>query len=334
MIIITGGAGFIGSNLAAGLQERGLTDIVICDTLGSDDKWRNIAKREIRDIIRPDELMDYLQAHVSEVDILFHFGAIASTTAKDTDLIVETNFAFSRKLWRWCAENRKRMIYASSYATYGDGENGFQDEDTPEALAKLTPLNPYGWSKHLFDRRVSRIVNGKPSEAKAEAIPRQWVGLKFFNVYGPNEYHKGESMSVAGKLYPQVSAGAAARLFKSYHSDYKDGAQLRDFVYIRDCVDVMLWFYDNQDVNGLYNVGTGQARPFNDLAQALFEASAKPVKINYIDMPQDLKPRYQYYTQADISKLRAAGYQAPFTSLEDGIKDYVENFLSKKDPYR
>ncbi len=330
MIIVTGGAGFIGSNLVEALERKGVGDIVVCDLLGSGDKWRNIAKRSLRDIIKPEDLLTYLDAHRSQVKMIFHMGAISSTTETDADLIVDTNFTLSRKLWLWCAEHNTRFVYASSAATYGDGSQGFQDDETPSVLAKLQPLNPYGWSKHAFDRRVSGIVH----QTQSEPVPPQWVGLKFFNVYGPNEYHKGEQMSVVCKLYPQVIAGAAARLFKSYRDDYEDGGQLRDFVYVDDCVDVMLWFLDNPRVNGLFNVGSGKARSFKDLALATFAASGKSPKISYIDMPQTLQAKYQYFTEANMSKLRSVGYTKELTSLEDGIAKYVQNFLSQVNPYR
>lgn len=330
MIIVTGGTGFIGSNLVAGLEEHGCKDIVICDTLGMEDKWRNIAKREIRDIVHPDRLFDYLDTHKDNIEMVFHMGAISSTTERDADLIVETNVVLSRRLWKWCGKNEVRLVYASSAATYGDGGEGFADGQTPEELAKLRPLNAYGWSKHVFDRRISRVLeNGK------EKVPLQWAGLKFFNVYGPNEYHKEDQMSVVCKLYPQVMAGAAAKLFKSHHPDYEDGGQLRDFVYVKDCVDVMVWLYDNKDVCGLFNVGTGSARSFKDLAESTFAAAGKDPKINYIDMPDQLRSKYQYFTEADMSKLRAAGYDKSFTSLEEGIGDYVRNYMAKEeDPYR
>lgn len=329
MIIVTGGAGFIGSNLVAGLEEHGCRDIVICDVLGDGDKWRNIAKREIRDIVHPDRLMDYLQTHAGDIEAIFHMGAISSTTEKDADLIIDTNFVLTRRIWKWCGNNNVRLIYASSAATYGDGAQGFKDDSSTGALSALRPLNPYGWSKHVFDRRLARVM-----EEKIETMPPQWAGLKFFNVYGPNEYHKGEQMSVICKLYPQVMAGAAARLFKSNHPDYEDGGQLRDFVWVGDCVSVMLWLYDNKDVCGLFNVGTGKARSFKDLAEATFKAAGKAPKIHYFDMPENLSRKYQNYTQADVSKLRAAGYQKPFTELEEGTRVYVQNYMSAEDPYR
>ncbi len=331
MIIVTGGAGFIGSNLLAGLEEKGVKDIVVSDWLGTDDKWRNISKRNLRDIVRPEELFDYLEWHADEVECIFHMGAISATTERDADLIMENNYTLSRELWKWCAENNVRFIYASSAATYGDGEEGFDDDLSAEHLQKLQPLNPYGWSKHLFDRRVSEIVNGNSSE---KGVPPQWAGLKFFNVYGPNEYHKDDMMSVICKLYPQVEAGASAKLFKSDHSDYEDGGQLRDFVYVQDCVNVMLWLYDNPKISGLFNVGTGKARSFKDLASATFAAANKKENINYIDMPEHLKGKYQYFTEANMSKLQKAGYNGGFTSLEDGVTDYVQSYMATEDPYK
>lgn len=333
MIVITGAAGFIGSNLVAGLAERGERNLVVCDSLGSDGKWRNIANHELRDIVQPEKLMDYLEEHAEDIDCIFHMGAISSTTERDADLIINANFDLSRKLWKWSAKNDVRLIYASSAATYGDGTQGFVDYETPDELANLKPLNAYGWSKHLFDRRISRIVHDAEG-AKENLIPPQWAGLKFFNVYGPNEYHKGEQMSVCCKLYPQVIAGAAARLFKSHIPEYEDGGQTRDFVYVKDCVDVMLWLYDNPGINGLFNVGTGEGRSFKDLAGAVFTAAGVEPKINYIDMPQELRGKYQYYTEANISKLREKGYDKPFTSLEDGVKDYIVSYLSTLDPYK
>jgi ADP-L-glycero-D-manno-heptose 6-epimerase len=329
MIIVTGGTGFIGSNLVAALEEKGAKDIVVCDMFGEGDKWRNIAKRELRDIVHPDRLFDYLETHKDKVEVIFHMGAISSTTETDVDLIVETNVVLSRRLWKWCGTNGKRLIYASSAATYGDGEQGFEDVQSVEGLAKLQPLNAYGWSKHLFDRRVARVL-----EEKSEPIPTQWAGLKFFNVYGPNEYHKEDQMSVICKLYPQVVAGAAAKLFKSHRDDYEDGGQLRDFVYVKDCVNVMIWLYENEKVSGLFNVGTGEARSFKDLAESTFKAAGKEPKINYIDMPEQLREKYQYFTEANMSNLRQAGYDREFTSLEDGITDYVQNYMAKEDGYR
>lgn len=333
MIVVTGGTGFIGSNVVAGLEAAGYENLVICDVLGTGDKWRNIAKRELRDIVPPDRLMDYLDGHAGEIEAIVHMGAISSTTEKDADLIVETNFVLSRKLWKWCATNDVRFIYASSAATYGDGGEGFEDQDSIAHLAKLRPLNAYGWSKHVFDRRVSRIVQDNRA-GTGEKMPPQWAGLKFFNVYGPNEYHKGDMMSVACKLYPQIMAGIVAKLFRSGHPDYQDGGQMRDFIYVGDCVDVILWLLENPQVSGLFNVGSGKARSFKDLAESCFRALGKAPQINYIDMPQELQAKYQYFTQADMTKLRAAGYTKPMTELEEGVRIYMQDYLSKADQYK
>jgi len=333
MIIVTGGAGFIGSNLLAGLEGLGARDIVVCDWLEDGDKWKNIAKRELYDVVFPEDLFAFLDEHADEVDAIFHMGAISSTTETDVDLIVSSNINLTRDLWRWCAAHQARLIYASSAATYGDGEHGFDDFETPEELEKLRPLNPYGWSKHMVDRRVARIIHDD-SLKNPEGKPAQWAGLKFFNVYGPNEYHKGSMKSVIAHLYPQIAQGEPAKLFKSHKEGYEDGGQTRDFIYVDDCVSVMLWLYQNPDVNGLFNVGTGKGRTFADLAKATFAAAGLEPNIDYIDMPEHLRDKYQYYTQANVDKLRKAGYTKPFTELEEGIKDYVQSYLSCEDQYK
>jgi ADP-L-glycero-D-manno-heptose 6-epimerase len=328
MIVITGGAGFIGSNLAAALEARHADDIAICDTLDHGDKWRNIAKRGLAAIVPPDGLFDFLGRNAGSVDTIFHLGAISSTTETDSDLLTRTNFTLPLDLWQWCATHDARLIYASSAATYGDGQAGFDDEFSCAALARLQPLNGYGWSKHLFDRRVASII------AAGGPRPKQWAGLKFFNVYGPNEYHKGSQQSVPVQIYAKAAAGASATLFKSHNPKYPDGGQLRDFVWIDDCTDVMLWLYDHPAVNGLFNMGIGQARSFADLAKAVFAALGKEPNIRYIDTPEDLRAKYQYFTEAKMARLRAAGYDKPFTALEAGVARYVKDFLHTSDPYR
>lgn len=326
MILITGGAGFIGSYLASVLEDRG-ERIVICDWLGTEDKWRNIAKRDLEHIIAPEQLNDFLADYAGDIEIIFHMGAISATTEKDADAIAENNFRLSRNLWLWCKNNGARFVYASSAATYGDGQAGFKDEESIEGLAKFKPLNAYGWSKHLFDRWVAQH-NGRGDRG-----PSQCVGLKFFNVYGPNEYHKGGMRSVAHQIFPFAQRGEAFSLFKSHHPDYKDGGQLRDFVWVGDCANVMLWLLDHPKINGLYNMGTGQARSFADMASAVYKALGKEPMLTYRDMPEELRGKYQYYTQADMNKLRAAGYTQPFTSVEDGIRRYVTGFLAQTDSY-
>ncbi len=328
MIVVTGGAGFIGSNIVAALEEQGRGPVVICDRLRDGDKWRNIAKRDLADIVPPDALFAYLDDHVREIEAVVHMGAISSTTETDADLIVETNFRLSMALWRWCAGNSVRLVYASSAATYGDGANGFVDDTAPEALARLRPLNAYGWSKHLFDRRVIRMAGD------GAATPPQWAGLKFFNVYGPNEGHKGSMKSVVAHIYPTAKAGETAKLFKSHRPDYEDGGQLRDFVWIGDCVEVVMWLLDRPDVSGIFNCGTGQARSFADLATAVYAALGRNARIDYVPTPENIRDKYQYFTQADVSRLRDAGFDKPFTSLEDGVGTYVRQFLDSDDPYR
>jgi ADP-L-glycero-D-manno-heptose 6-epimerase len=325
MILVTGGAGFIGSNMVAALGDRGRR-VVVCDRLRTGDKWRNIAKAELCDLVAPETLHEWLDANGGRVEAVVHMGAISATTETDVDLIVEVNFRLSWKLWQWCAAHCRPLIYASSAATYGGGERGFVDD--PDLLPGLRPLNAYGWSKHLFDRRVLRAV------ADGEPVPPQWAGLKFFNVYGPNEYHKGSMMSVIAQKYSAAAAGESIALFKSHRPDYADGGQKRDFVFVRDCVDVMLWLLEHKAVSGLFNLGSGEARTFEDLAVALFRACGQEPRIEYVDMPEMLQGKYQYFTEANMERLRRAGYSEPFTSLEQGVTDYVENYLSASDRYR
>lgn len=324
MFMVTGGAGFIGSNLVAALGERG-AEVVVCDSFGSDSKWRNLAKHPVADIVAPDALIDYVESQSHALEAVVHLGAETSTAETDVDLILRRNFQASAALWRVCARRGVRLIYASSAATYGDGSAGF-DDGAP--LDRLRPLNPYGWSKHLFDRRAAALA------ASPDTRPPQWAGLKFFNVYGPNEYHKGPMQSVAARKFAAAAAGEPVSLFRSHRPDCADGAQKRDFVYVADCVAVMLWLLDNPAVNGIYNVGTGEARSFADLAAALQAACGKPSSVVYVDMPPEVRDRYQYFTCAAVGRLRAAGYAAPFRSLEEGIADYVGRFLATGDPYR
>ena len=259
MIIVTGGAGFIGSNIVAALEKAGKKDLVVVDELGSSDKWRNIAKRELCAVVSPEGMLDYMKAHADEVEAVIHMGAISATTETDADLIIRTNFTLSWHLWEFCSLYGKRFIYASSAATYGDGSMGFDDDASLEHVNALRPLNAYGWSKALFDRKVAREVKeGRP-------VPPQYAGLKFFNVYGPNEYHKGGQKSVVAHIFPQVKANETVKLFKSYHPDYRDGWQLRDFVWVGDCVDVVLWLLEHPEVSGLFNVGSGKARSLSVL---------------------------------------------------------------------
>ncbi len=328
MYVITGGAGFIGSNIVWALEQRGLGPVVVIDRMGDQAKWRNLAKRELADIVEPEGIADFLESTPDDIEAIIHMGAISSTTETDVDLIMENNFQLSLDLWKWCAERGTRYIYASSAATYGDGSHGFDDDGSVEALAALRPLNPYGWSKHLFDRRVARMV------VDGEAAPPQWAGLKFFNVFGPNEYHKGRMQSVVAQIFPVARDGGAARLFKSHHPDYADGGQLRDFIWVDDCVDIVVWLLENDSVNGLYNCGTGKARSFADLAGAVYASLGQNAKIEYVDTPEDIRDKYQYFTEARMERLRAAGYDRPMTALEDGVEKYVKGFLDADDPYR
>ena len=327
MILVTGGAGFIGSNITAALAERGIA-VAVCDRFRQADKWRNLAKVPLRDVVSPEGLSSWLDTHTAQLEAIVHMGAISSTTEQNVDLIMEVNFRLSMQLWRWCASHGKRFIYASSAATYGAGEQGFDDDSSLEALAKLRPLNAYGWSKHLFDRWVAReLADGAPR-------PPQWAGLKFFNVYGPNEYHKGGMQSVIAQKYPLAAAGKALTLFRSYRPGVPDGGQKRDFVYVGDCVNVVSWLLEHRDVNGLFNLGTGQARTFEDLARALFAALDRPPEVEYVPMPEVIRPNYQYFTEASMERLRQAGYTHGFTSIAEGVRKYVEGYLSKPDRFR
>jgi ADP-L-glycero-D-manno-heptose 6-epimerase len=328
MIIVTGGAGFIGSNIVAALEDRGETEVVVCDSLGDGDKWRNIAKRDLMGILPPESLFDFLEGQRGTIDTVFHMGAISATTATDADMVISNNVNFSLKLWEWCVLAEARLIYASSAATYGDGRAGFDDDESIDGLKDLRPLNLYGWSKHLFDRRIARLcADGQPT-------PPQWAGLKFFNVFGPNEYHKGPMRSVAHQLHEQITAGDPVRLFRSHHPDYEDGGQTRDFVSVDDCVDVMMWLFDQPDASGLFNLGTGTARSFSDLARAVYTAMGAEPEIEFIDTPEAIRDKYQYFTQANMAKLREAGCGHAFRPLEESVGDYVREFLDQDDPYR
>jgi len=327
MYLVTGGAGFIGSNVVAALSERN-HEVVVCDWLRDDERWRNLAKHEISEIIEPETLPEWLKRKGDRLRAVVHMGAISATTETNVDLIAARNIRATLELIEWCSQAQVPLIYASSAATYGDGKQGFDDSFSRASLAKLRPLNAYGWSKHVVDRRLARMVED------GAKLPPQWVGLKFFNVYGPNEYHKGSMRSLIARNFSAVQRGEPLRLFRSYHADYADAGQMRDFIYVRDCVDVMLWFLDNAKISGLYNLGTGQARTWMDLAKALYTALGRAPNVEIIDMPIELQAKYQYYTQAAMAGLRKIGYSRPFTSLEDGIGHYVKQYLSNEDPYR
>lgn len=320
MIIITGGAGFIGSALAAGLNARGVSDIIIVDILGNDEKWKNLRKLSYADYFEYDDFLEMLCSDQIDwpIEAILHMGACSSTTETDCSYLIKNNYDFSRTLATFAIEAEARFIYASSAATYGDGSAGFSDDQNQ--IEKLIPLNMYGYSKQMFDLW-----------AKQWGLLDKTVGLKYFNVFGPNEYHKADMRSFVLKAFEQINATGKVRLFKSHKPDYADGEQLRDFVYIKDAVDMTLFFLDNPKINGLFNIGTGKARCWNDLVKAVFAAMGKKPNIEYIDMPESIRNQYQYFTQADIDKLRKVDYNKKTTSLEDAIKDYVQNYLMKNE---
>ena len=328
-IVVTGGAGFIGSNIVARLTAEDVYDVVVCDRLETADlaKWKNIAKHPIADFWQPEELFEMLERHAEEIEAVVHMGAISATTEPDADLILRTNYALSRDLWDWCAIRDARFIYASSAATYGDGLDGFEDDDSLPALASLRPLNAYGYSKMLFDQYAARQSDRGQS-------PSQWAGLKFFNVYGPNEGHKGTMKSVVAQIWPKVAADETVTLFRSHNPDYADGGQMRDFVFVDDVVDIVVWLIDNPAIFGIFNAGSGQARSFLDLAKATFAAAGKTPAIAYVDTPEVIRDKYQYFTEAKMDRLRAAGYAGQATPLEEGVRRYVQDYLSTSDPYR
>lgn len=329
MIVVTGGAGFIGSNIVARLCAEDRYDVVVCDRMEEADlaKWKNLAKHPIADFWWPEQMFDRLEAHADGIEAVVHMGAISSTTEPDADLILKTNFALSRDLWDWCCRKGVRLVYASSAATYGDGKLGFDDDDDFESLQKLRPLNAYGYSKYLFDLYATR-------QAARGHSPEQWAGLKFFNVYGPNEYHKGGMKSVVAQIWPKVQAGEPIQLFRSHHPNYADGGQLRDFVFVDDVVDVVDWLLGSDEVSGIFNAGSGQARSFADLARATFAAVGKEPQITYVDMPEVIRDRYQYFTQARMDRVRELGFDGQSTPLEEGVRRYVQSYLATDDPWR
>lgn len=326
-IVITGGGGFIGSNIAALLAAKTNYQIVVVDEFGEDDKWRNLRNHHVAEILSPANLFYWLEMNGSQVEAILNFGSIASTTERHAGMLIESNQSLPILLWRWCAENNTRLIYASSSAVYGQGENGFDDTLDIDYMNSLRPLYPLGWSKLMFDRFVAtQVKDGLPT-------PPQWVGLRLFNVYGPNEYHKEEQRSVIHKIYPSALHDHAVKLYKSQCPGVEDGQQKRDFIHVQDCAKVVSWLIDHPEVSGLFNLGSGQARSFEDMAKAIFHALGKVPQIKYVDMPSELETMYQYFTEAKLDALREAGYVPPMMSLEDGIKDYITNYLLKEDPY-
>lgn len=328
MIIITGGAGMIGSIMAWHLNNKlGRQDLVIVDRITHENQWQNLVHRHYAEYLDKDQLFEFLEEN-DDITAVIHMGAISATTERDFNKLVADNMHYSQDLWSWCTEYEVPFFYASSAATYGGGEQGYDDA----SIQNLRPLNGYGYSKHFFDQWVMQQV------AQKQATPPAWAGFKFFNVYGPNEYHKERMASVAYHTFNQFSETGTMRLFKGTKPGVEDGMQLRDFVYVKDVADVMGFFLEaamkNKPVaNAIYNIGTGQARSFKDLATNVMTSMGREPNITYIDMPQDLQGKYQYFTQAEMKKLRDAGYKKPFTTLEEGVKDYVQNYLLQDDPY-
>lgn len=315
MIVVTGGAGFIGSAMVATLNEKGESDILVVDELTTSSKWKNLLGKRFADYVHKDAFLEMLlNERLPKIEAIIHMGANSSTTEKDVDHLMENNYRYTRILAEWCIRKKVRFIYASSGATYGDGALGFSDAD--EVSPTLLPLNAYGYSKQILDQWVLQ-----------HDLQSKVVGIKFFNVFGPNEYHKGEMKSLICKSYAQIQETGKIRLFKSYRPDYKHGEQVRDFVYIKDCTEVLWWFLNTPKVNGIFNLGTGKARSWNDLAKAVFSALNLPPSIEYVEMPEEIRGAYQYHTEASITKLRGAGCPVQFRPLEDSVRDYVQNYL-------
>lgn len=320
MILVTGGTGFIGSNIVRALAAAGVP-LAVCDRHVDDLRLGNIAGARVQEMFGPDSIAAWLDGRRS-LDAVIHMGAVSSTTETDVDLVMKTNVVLTLQLMDWCAARRVPFIYASSAQVYGDGSRGFDDDESAAAMDALTTITPYGASKLLLDRLVIRERDA------GRSMPPQWTGLRFFNVYGPGEGHKGAMASVVSRTLPDIVAGRPLRLFRSCHPDYADGGQKRDFIYVRDCVDVVRWLLGNPAVSGIFNLGTGEARTWLDLGHAMFKALSRPARITFVDMPAALEGRYQYYTRARMDRLREAGYTKPFTSLEDGIADHVSISLA------
>ncbi len=318
MIIVTGGAGFIGSAFIWKLNSEGIGDILIVDRLGSSDKWKNLINRRYADYIHKNNFLELLDDNNSyfKATAVIHMGACTSTTERDADYLIENNYHYSRTLAEWSLKNNIPFIYASSAATYGDGSHGFSDDES--TLEILEPLNMYAYSKHIFDLWASR-----------NKLLGRITGIKFFNVFGPNEYHKGDMISMAYRAFKQIRESGVVKLFKSYRGEYRDGEQLRDFIYVKDCVEVMWWLFQNPHIKGIFNLGTGKARTWNDLIRASYSALGKEPAIEYIEMPRNLRDRYQYFTEASITRLRDAECTHSFQALEDAVSDYVSNYLKE-----
>jgi len=328
MIIVTGGAGFIGSNIVASLEAEGEQQLVVCDRLRDGSKWRNIAKRALAGIVAPETILDFIETEREKISCIFHMGAISATTATDGDLVVRTNFDLSVALWQAAARHRIPFIYASSAAVYGDGALGFEERNDIDSLRLLRPLNLYGWSKWLFDVWVLRSV------ADGDRAPPVWAGVRFFNVFGPNEYHKGSMQSLVSKIIANHRLGRPLQLFKSHRAGIADGDQRRDFIHVDDVVSVMLWLRQRDRPAGILNLGTGVARSFADLATATIRGAGQEPVIDYVDMPEQIRDAYQYYTCADMTRLRNCGYDGAFADLETSVASYVKTYLLRDDPYR
>ena len=318
MIVVTGGAGFIGSAIIAALNKRAITDILVVDELGCDQKWKNLRNLTFADYVEKNDFLEIVTENKinSNIKAIFHMGACSSTTETNASYLIKNNYEYSKLLAQWTTDTDIRFIYASSAATYGDGTEGFKDNE--EQIDILRPLNMYGYSKQLFDLWVHRT-----------GLLKKMVGLKYFNVFGPNEYHKADMRSFVLKAFEQINAKGKVGLFKSCNPNYKDGEYVRDFIYVKDAVDMTLFFLDNPKINGLFNIGTGKARSWNDMVKAVFAAMDKKPNIEYIDMPDSIRNQYQYFTQAEMGKLHKAGHNKDTTTLEDAIKDYVQNYLQK-----
>ncbi|MEE2745998.1 MAG: ADP-glyceromanno-heptose 6-epimerase [Pseudomonadota bacterium] len=326
MKLVTGAAGFIGSNLVAALEQSG-DSVVICDWLDDQSKIRNIDKLGTLTRVPPNDLFSFLAEHSKDIETIFHLGAISSTTESNEDLILKTNVELPIRIWNWCCDNNSRLIYASSAATYGNGNLGFFDNDSVDYLKNLKPLNVYGRSKNQFDIWVAEEIK------RGSRTPAQWAGVKFFNVYGPNEYHKGYQMSVVPQIYNQIIENGEARLFKSYNSQFKDGEQQRDFVWVGDCVSFMRWLDQSSEISGIFNCGSGTARTFFDVADIIFKAMKREARVRYISMPNNVKQHYQYFTRANMEKPFAAGYTTELTTLESGVTQYVQEYLMTNEKY-
>jgi ADP-L-glycero-D-manno-heptose 6-epimerase len=327
MIVLTGAAGFIGSCLLRKLNDEGLTDILLVDDFSRPEKNRNLEGKQFRSKMERNDFLPWLQKHAGEVSFVFHLGARTDTTEQSTAIFDELNLDYSKSIWQVCEANNIPLVYASSAATYGMGEHGYDDRH--DIVPMLKPLNPYGISKNDFDKWVLQRTAPNPQSTPTKCWDNpQWWGLKFFNVYGPNEYHKGRMASVIFQTVKQIRETGGMKLFRSHRPDFADGHQLRDFIYVKDVAEVCLFFYKKQPSSGLYNVGTGKARPFWDLAVSTFRAMDLEPNISFVDTPEDIRATYQYFTEANMEKLRAAGYTRPFHTLEEGVKDYVQQYLS------